>query len=97
MTAPSALSPRALAAGRLRAHRPALVGAVVLAILASLALAAPLIAALTGHEVQAVDLSNRFAARSAEHLLGTDELGRDVALRLIFGARISLAVGLIAA
>ena len=97
MTAPPAPSPRTLAAGRLRAHRPALLGAVVLAVLASLALAAPLIAALTGHEVQAVDLSNRFAAPSGEHLLGTDELGRDVALRLIFGARISLAVGLIAA
>jgi len=39
------------------------------------------------------DLFNRFAPPSAQHLLGTDDLGRDLLLRLLHGARVSLAVG----
>lgn len=43
------------------------------------------------------DLFNRYAAPSAAHWLGTDDLGRDVLARLLHGARVSLAVGLAAA
>jgi peptide/nickel transport system permease protein len=48
------------------------------------------------HEPEAMDLLSQFAPPSREHALGTDETGRDVLARLVFGARTSLAVGLAA-
>ena len=44
-----------------------------------------------------VDLFGRFAAPSASHPLGTDELGRDLLLRLLYGGQVSLFVGLVGA
>jgi peptide/nickel transport system permease protein len=58
------------------------------------ALAAPLLQQALGHDAAAPDLLHRFAPASAAHPLGTDELGRDMLLRLLFGARVSLTVGL---
>ena len=87
----------ALAWRRFRRHRLALGSAVVLAVLALLAVAAPLVEATLGTSFGEVDLFNRFAASSLAHPLGTDELGRDVLVRLLHGGRISLAVGLTAA
>ncbi len=66
-----------------------LLGAMALA-----ALLAPALAGLLGHDPDLPDLFNRFAPPSASHPLGTDDLGRDMLLRLLFGARVSLAVGL---
>ena len=43
-----------------------------------------------------IDLMNTLSAPGEKNLLGTDESGRDVASRLIYGARISLSVGLVA-
>jgi peptide/nickel transport system permease protein len=86
-----------LAWRRFRRHRPALGSAAVLATLALLALVAPLVEAGLGSDFGTVDLFNRFAAHSLAHPLGTDELGRDVLVRLLYGGRISLAVGLTAA
>ena len=73
---------------RLRHDVPALLGLTVLAALVVLALAAPWLL----QDPEAMDLSALFAAPSAEHLLGTDELGRDVLARLAQGGRVSLAV-----
>ena len=42
------------------------------------------------------DLLNTYASPSREHLLGTDELGRDTLTRLVYGARISLGIGFLA-
>ena len=72
-------------------------GLVLLALLAAAAAGAPLVAGMLGHDAFAPDLLARFEPPSATHPLGTDDLGRDILLRLLFGARVSLAVGLAAA
>jgi peptide/nickel transport system permease protein len=62
--------------------------------LAGLALAAPLLAP---YAPDALDLANRRAAPSLAHLFGTDDLGRDVFSRALFGGRVSIAIGLLSA
>jgi peptide/nickel transport system permease protein len=65
-----------------------------LAALVALAAIAPLVAP---YAPDALDLARRRAGPSAAHWLGTDELGRDLLTRVIFGARVSLAIGLVSA
>lgn len=72
-------------------------GLALLGTLAMGALAAPFVATLLGHDPFAPDLFARFEPPSSTHPLGTDDLGRDILLRLLYGARVSLAVGLAAA
>jgi peptide/nickel transport system permease protein len=67
----------------------AMLAALFLAVAALLALFAPLVALRSPDEI---DLLTRLAGPSAEHPLGTDETGRDVWARLLFGARVSLLV-----
>lgn len=73
---------------RLRRDLPALLGLAVLAALTGMAVLSPWLL----QDPEAMDLSALFAAPSAEHWLGTDELGRDVLARLAQGGRVSLAV-----
>jgi peptide/nickel transport system permease protein len=49
------------------------------------------------HAPDAIDLANRRAAPSAAHWFGTDELGRDLLVRVLHGGRVSLTIGLLAA
>jgi ABC-type dipeptide/oligopeptide/nickel transport system permease subunit len=77
---------------RLMRIRGAGVGLVVIAIVVVAALASPLVAP---YDPDQVDTSALLADPSAAHPLGTDVLGRDVLSRVIYGARISLIVGLI--
>ncbi len=91
------LTPGRLRWHRFRRHRMAVVSALVLVGLCLSALGAPFIEQLMGHDSNRVDLFNRFAAPSWGHPLGTDELGRDLFLRLLHGGKISLTVGLVTA
>ena len=77
----------------LLASKLAVLGLVVLAILALVALFADVLAPYS-YTVQ--DVPNARRGPSAAHWLGTDELGRDMLSRLMYGARISLAVAVIA-
>lgn len=83
-------------AALLRRHPTAVAGAVVLAVVAAAALLAPV---LTGFDPSAGgDLrTERLLPPSAAHPLGTDRLARDVLTRVLYGARISLTIGLVAA
>ncbi len=65
-------------------------GLVLIALLALIAVTAPLIA--PANPLKQV-LSTRLKPPSAEHWLGTDQLGRDVLSRMMYGARISLLIG----
>jgi ABC-type dipeptide/oligopeptide/nickel transport system permease subunit len=66
-------------------------GVAVVALLVLAAVAAPLVAR---HDPLHIDLLNQLRGPSLHHWLGTDVQGRDVWARLVYGARISLAVGL---
>ena len=70
---------------------------VLLCAIATASFAAPLLAAVLGVDAQSVNLFDRVAGPSFLHPLGTDELGRDVLLRLLEGGRVSLAIGTAAA
>jgi peptide/nickel transport system permease protein len=76
----------------LRRHPRLLVGGGLLLALLSMALLAPLIAP---YDPIAVDASHGLERPSLAHLLGTDDLGRDVFSRVLYGARVSLTVGAI--
>jgi peptide/nickel transport system permease protein len=77
---------------RLRGNRMALFGAAIVSGMFVLAVLAPLLAGDPG----AIDISQRLQSPSLNHLLGTDDLGRDVLSRILYGARISLLVGFVA-
>lgn len=51
--------------------------------------------ALSGHDVEQMDLANRLAGPSSAHWLGTDNFGRDLWIRMAQGARVSLGIGLV--
>jgi len=74
-------------------NRLALAGGILLVALAVVAIGAPWLAP---HDPLQVKLPEALLGPSLTHLLGTDQLGRDVLSRLIYGARISLAIGFIA-
>ena len=90
--AASGAGPGALA--RFVRHRAAVGGAVLIAVLACVAVLAPM---LTPQSPEAQDLVNRLQPPTHGHWLGTDGHGRDVLTRLLYGARVSLLVGLAAA
>ena len=70
-----------------------MLGAVLLAILALLVLLAPVVAP---YDPNQIDILHKREPPSAAHWLGTDDLGRDVWSRLIYGGRVSLSVGIVA-
>lgn len=78
---------------RLKQNKAAMVGLFIITILILSAIFAPWIAP---YHFDDQDLMRTFQSPSREHLLGTDNFGRDIMSRIIYGARISLMVGFIA-
>lgn len=78
---------------RFKKNKMAFLGLIILALLITVAIFAPLIAPY-GYDEQ--NLQDAMQKMSLRHLLGTDNLGRDIFSRLVYGSRISLFVGLIA-
>lgn len=76
-----------------RKHRLAMVSAVIIMALCALSLLGPVI---SPYSFSSYDANAVLQAPSRAHLLGTDELGRDVLTRLLWGGRISLSVGMAA-
>jgi peptide/nickel transport system permease protein len=72
-------------------NRLAVFGTAIMSVFILMAIFAPLIAP---YDPLQQDLIDKFAPPSREHLLGQDELGRDILSRIIYGARISLTAGL---
>src|SRR5215218_219287 len=86
----------------MRAERPggrvlAWAAGLFLAAVVLAATAAPFVGHMLGLDAETVDLLARLEPPSSAHPMGTDELGRDVLLRLLYAGRISLAVGVVGA
>ena len=80
-------------ARRLSKNSSAVIGFIVAVFLTLMAIFAPLIAP---YPYDKQDLLHSRAAPSAEHIFGTDELGRDVFSRIVYGSRFSLSIGFLA-
>ena len=79
---------------RLFARKVVLASAIVIALVASIAVVFPWV---SDADPNALSISERLRAPSGTHWAGTDELGRDVLLRIVHGARYSLLIGLVTA
>jgi len=88
--ATSAVSFRRWVAGNARHNPLAATGAVLVVVFVAFAVFAPWIAP---QDPGAIDLPSRLSSISHAHWFGTDELGRDILARVIYGARISMLVG----
>src|SRR5262245_24871062 len=87
-----ALSPRRRVLGRLRRTANIWIGSVILLVVILLAIFAPI---LTSYNPLAVIPADRLLPPDGQHLFGTDDFGRDVFTRVIYGGRLSIQVGLI--
>lgn len=74
-------------------NRLAIFGLCIVAFFAFLAILAPFIST---HDPNQIDINNILAGPSLKHFLGTDQLGRDLFSRMVYGSKISLSIGFIA-
>jgi len=91
------LSPGQMAWKRFRNHTLAWYSLMFLLTLTLLVIAAPFLLEALGYDHTAINLANRFSPSTLKHGFGTDELGRDVLLRILYGGRISLFVAFVSA
>jgi peptide/nickel transport system permease protein len=96
-------TPLQLVVARLRTDRVALISIAVILLIVVLAIAAPLLSVITGHSATETNVDSGTDANgqplppgTGGFLLGTDNLGRDILVRIAYGARISLLVGVLA-
>ncbi|KIL40366.1 D-ala-D-ala transporter subunit [Gordoniibacillus kamchatkensis] len=75
---------------KLKKNPMTLAGLAVLAVIVLLSLAAPLITSFDPNKINVVE---RFQGPSAKHWFGTDEVGRDIFTRILYGTRLSLGIG----
>src|SRR5262245_66388180 len=87
-------APRRRVADRLGRNPRALIGALTLAVLSAMALAA---ATVAPYAPDIADFEHRLVSPGAAHVFGTDHLGRDVLSRTIWASRTSLTIGFLAA
>ncbi len=87
-----AATPRTIALGRFRRDRMGLVGVGIIVLLIVAAVLAPWVAP---YDPLAIDLTTVLRPPSAAHWLGTDESGRDVLSRVIWGARVSMTIAIV--
>jgi len=92
-TAPSVVGARARTWKAFRRNRPAMAGMIILAALIIMAIAAPL---LSSYDPAGQELGQALQTPSLSHPFGTDHLGRDILARILYGARISLFIGVMA-
>lgn len=92
MTVQSLARPRVGAGSLIRRHRQLLVASSYLIVAVGVAIFATQIAP---YPPRAIDLHSQLAGPSAEHWLGTDDVGRDILSRLVFGARTSLLASIL--
>lgn len=85
---------RAQSLRRLRHNYPLIIGAVLLLLLLLLAAVGPLLTSYSPNEMKVIE---RLKPPGAGHLLGTDEFGRDLFTRIIYGSQVSMGVGLVVA
>jgi peptide/nickel transport system permease protein len=74
-------------------HRPAMIGTVIILLFALAAIFAP---SLTSFDPEKTNLDMMLEPPSAQHVMGTDELGRDLLTRIFYGGRVSLSIGVMA-
>jgi peptide/nickel transport system permease protein len=87
------VSPGRRTVKRFFSHRLAMIGAVIIVFLSICAILAPVLAP---HDPNAIDLRKISQPPSWDHWFGTDKVGRDILSRVLFGARVSLSVGVVA-
>lgn len=91
--AASVVSPGAEAWRRFRRHRLALAGALILALIMLAVVLGPFVWAVP---INDIDFAAKLQRSSWQHPFGTDDLGQDLLARMLYGGRISIAVGLAA-
>jgi len=94
------ISPRQMALKRFLSHKPAVLALALLVLMIAFVLLSPVTARYGINEAvfqTTAERSNRYLEPSAEAWFGTDEIGRDLYSRLIFGTRVSLMIGLASA
>ncbi len=86
-----------IAISQLFEHRLAVISLVVITLFLGVAVFADVISWATGIDPDAQDIMNRYGPWTPQNWLGTDEVGRDVLIRLVYGTRISLMVAILVA
>lgn len=76
-----------------RRHKPAMIGLSIMVVFVLAAIFAPVV---SPYDPEKTDLGRMLEPPSVQHIMGTDELGRDLLTRILYGGRVSLSIGVMA-